>query len=54
MRIATTVDIKAPIERVWPLIEDDRNLSLRMPDVLETSYPDGKHQQARMPPDCGV
>jgi len=42
MRIATTVGIEAPIERVWPLLDDDANLKLWMPDVLETTYPDGK------------
>lgn len=42
MEIARTVNIGAPIERVWPLLDDDRNLQLWMPDVIETSYPHGK------------
>ena len=44
MRIARVVDIDAPVERVWPLIAEDRNIGLWMPDVLETTYPDGKPQ----------
>jgi uncharacterized protein YndB with AHSA1/START domain len=42
MRIATTIDIDAPTRRVWALLEDERNLRLWMPDVLETTYPGGK------------
>jgi len=42
MRVATTVDIDAPIERVWPLLDRDENLKLWMPDVIETTYPGGK------------
>jgi uncharacterized protein YndB with AHSA1/START domain len=42
MQIATTVEIGAPLDRVWPLINDDENLKLWMPDVVETTYPEGK------------
>jgi uncharacterized protein YndB with AHSA1/START domain len=42
MRLTTAVDIAAPVERVWPLIAEDRNIGLWMPDVLETTYPDGR------------
>jgi uncharacterized protein YndB with AHSA1/START domain len=42
MEIARTVKVEAPIERVWPLLDDDRNLKLWMPDVIETTYPHGK------------
>lgn len=42
MHITTTVDIEAPIDVVWPLLNEDENLNLWMPDVIETSYPDGK------------
>lgn len=42
MQLAIEIDIDAPVERVWPLLEDDENLKLWMPDVVETLYPDGK------------
>jgi uncharacterized protein YndB with AHSA1/START domain len=42
MRVVTTVDIDAPIEGVWPLLDKDENIKLWMPDVIETTYPDGK------------
>lgn len=42
MRVETTVQIDAPLERVWPLLDEDENLKLWMPDVIETTYPDGK------------
>ena len=44
MRVVTTVDIAAPIERVWPLLDRDENIKLWMPDVIETTYPDGKQE----------
>jgi uncharacterized protein YndB with AHSA1/START domain len=44
MRIATVVEINAPVERVWPLVAEDGNIGLWMPDVLETTYPDGRPQ----------
>jgi len=42
MRVVTTVQIDAPLEKVWPLLDEDENLKLWMPDVIETTYPDGK------------
>ena len=41
MEIATIVMIYAQVGRAWPLLNDDRKLSLRMPDVSETVYPRG-------------
>jgi uncharacterized protein YndB with AHSA1/START domain len=40
MKIRTTVEIAAPIERVWPLIGDDKNIPLWMPEIVETRYGD--------------
>jgi len=34
MRVVTTVQIDAALEKVWPLDEDE-NLKLWMPDVIE-------------------
>ena len=42
MRVVTTVHIDAPLEKVWPLLDEDKNFKLWMPDVIETTYPDGK------------
>lgn len=42
MQIAQTLEIAAPRDRVWPLLDDDENLKLWMPDVVDTTYPDGK------------
>jgi uncharacterized membrane protein len=41
MRLARSVLIDAPARRVWALVDDDRNLSLWMPLVVGTRYPDG-------------
>ena len=42
MRVVTTVQVDAPLEKVWPVLDEDENLKLWMPDVIETTYPDGK------------
>lgn len=48
MRVMATVDINAPLDKVWPLLDEDENLKLWMPDVIETSYPDGKPEGDRV------
>ncbi len=35
MRVVTTVQIDAPLEKVWALLDEDENLKLWMPDVIE-------------------
>jgi carbon monoxide dehydrogenase subunit G len=41
MAITETLQIAAPPQRVWKLIDDVELLRLWMPEVEETSYPDG-------------
>ncbi|MES0402582.1 MAG: hypothetical protein ABUJ93_03650 [Hyphomicrobium sp.] len=36
MRVVTTVQIDASLEKVWPLLDEDENLKQWMPDVIET------------------
>jgi uncharacterized protein YndB with AHSA1/START domain len=53
MQIATTVEIEAPLDRVWPLINDDENLKLWMPvpgDALKLARP--RHDPHRRPDDA--
>ena len=35
------MEIEAPIERVWPLVDDSENLRKWMDGLEETTYPDG-------------
>ncbi len=44
MQIKTAIEIEAPIGVVWPLLDADENLKLWMPDVVETTYPEGKSE----------
>lgn len=42
MRLARTVLIDAPTDRVWALLDDERNIPQWMPHVVGTRFPDGK------------
>lgn len=42
MEIALEVEIAAPPERVWSFLDDDAKLPLWMPEIVETTYPDGR------------
>jgi uncharacterized protein YndB with AHSA1/START domain len=42
MQIERKLRISAPAERVWALIDDDRNHPKWMPNVIGTRYPDGR------------
>ena len=41
MRQTRRLRVNAPPERVWELIDDDSKLSLWMPHIISTRYPDG-------------
>lgn len=42
MRQTRSIRINAPPRKVWELISDDRKLPQWMPNVVRTTYPDGK------------
>lgn len=42
MRQTRRLRVNAPHHRVWELIDDDSKLSLWMPHIVSTRYPDGK------------
>jgi uncharacterized protein YndB with AHSA1/START domain len=42
MRVATAGQIDAPPERVCPLLDEDENLKLWIPDVIATTHPNVK------------
>ena len=42
MRQTRRLRIQAPAERVWSLIDDESKLSLWMPNVVSTRFPNGK------------
>lgn len=44
MRIERKLRINAPVERVWTMIDDDRNHAKWMPNVIGIRYPDGRPQ----------
>jgi uncharacterized protein YndB with AHSA1/START domain len=37
MRVVTTDQFDAPPDRVWPLLDEDENLKLWIPDVIPTT-----------------
>lgn len=42
MAITFQVDIEAPLEQVWALLDDETRLPLWMPEVMETVYPEDR------------
>lgn len=45
MQTRIEVDIDAPLDVVWAILDDERNLPRWVPEVVETTFPDG-HDRA--------
>jgi uncharacterized protein YndB with AHSA1/START domain len=45
MQTTIEVDIDAPLDVVWTILDDERNLPRWVPEVVETTFPDG-HDRA--------
>lgn len=48
MRQTRSLRVNAPAAKVWELIDDDRKLTLWMPHIVATRYPNGKPQVDRV------
>ena len=46
MAITYQVDIEATIEQVWMLLDDETQLPLWMPEIVEMVYPEGRDRDA--------
>ena len=46
MAITFQVDIEAPLEQVWTLLDDETQLPLWMPEIVETVYPEDRDRDA--------
>lgn len=42
MRITVPIEIEAPVEQVWALLDDRRRIPEWVPEVVETVHPDGE------------
>lgn len=45
MSARLVVDIDAPLDVVWAILDDERNIPRWVPEVIETTFPDG-HDRA--------
>ena len=46
MAITFQVDIEATLEQVWALLDDETQLPLWMPEIVETVYPEDRDRDA--------